>query len=492
MEDIVVGPSEAATELLRRQRGREKLIGFTEYTNHKYFADPFHHVLAEALEDVEAGRCDRLMIFAPPRHGKSELSTRRFPAWYLGRNPEKNVISASYNADFATGFGRNVRDIIEDKSYRRLFPTVSVRSDSRAADEWQISVDERKGGTYFAVGVGTGTTGKGAHLFLIDDPIKDRKEADSPSNREGQWDWYRDVVYTRLEEDAAIVLTLTRWHHDDIAGRLIELANSGKGKPWRILTLPALAEPKKHPISGDIILDEEGRVPHDPLLRRPNEPLAPNRFSLEALKDREEVLGGRSWAALYKQKPMPESGGMFQASWFTGENVIGPEALPTRRTKVRAWDFGSTMDGDFSVGVLMSKDQAGVYYIEDVRRFRGSPLEVERQVKQIAIDDGKTVSIRLPQDPGQAGKGQAEAYIRMLAGFKVKAVRPTGSKETRAAAFAAQCEGRNVKLVRKHWNNVFVDELTTFPLGLNDDQVDAASDAFNALVGPQRPAIFDW
>ena len=481
-----VSPEEAAAEILRRRRGREHLIDFTEYTLHKYYADPFHYMVAEALERVERGECKRLMIFAPPRHGKSELSTRRFPAWYMGRNPDKNVISASYNGDFATTFGREVRGIVKSDQYKQLFTSIGIKSDNRAADEWELE----SGGKYFAVGVGTGTTGKGAHLFLIDDPIKDRKEVKSANFRSDQWDWYRDVVYTRLEEDAAIVLTLTRWHYDDIAGRLIEMMNDGKGLPWEILVLPAIPEVRwieREDGTKEMVLNEDGTVPGDPLRRKPKEPLAPNRFSYNALMDRAEVLGERSFSALYQQKPMADDGGMFRADWFEP-----PAELPARRVRVRAWDLAASADGDWTVGVLMSKDADGVFYIENVIRFRGSPLDVEKKIFETARNDGRSVSIFIPQDPGQAGKSQAQGFIRRLAGYIVKSRRPTGSKETRAAAFAAQAEARNVKMVKALWNDCFTDELETFPLGVNDDQVDAASDAFNELLGPRKAAVLDW
>lgn len=403
-----------------------------------------------------------------PTHN-SELSTRRFPAYYLSRFPTRNVISASYNADFATEFGRDVRGIISSPESRILFPEIEIRSDNRAADEWQLV----QGGKYFAVGVGTGTTGRGAHLFLIDDPIKDRKEADSETIREDHWNWYRDVVYTRLQSESAIVMTLTRWHHDDLAGRALELMRMGKGRPWRVLRLPAICEGED-----------------DPLNRPIGKELAPNRYSLEDLLDRQSVLGERSWMAMYQQRPQAAEGGLFKPAWFG--SPIGRDELPPRRVRVRAWDFGSTADGDYTVGVLMSKDPDNHFYVEDVIRFRGSPYEVEQRVFETARFDGKGVAIRIPQDPGQAGKYQAENFVRSLAGWKIKAIRPTGPKETRAEAFAAQVEGRNVKIVKAHWNESYKDELAAFPLGVYDDQVDASSDAFNALLAPKRPAIRDW
>lgn len=479
-----VSPEEAAAELLRRRRGREHLIDFTQYTLPKYVADPFHYKVAEALERVERGECKRLMIFAPPRHGKSELSTRRFPAWYMARNPTKNIISASYNASFAGDFGYEVRGIITSKEFERLFPEIKIKSDRRASDAWRLE----QGGQYYAVGVGSGTTGRGAHCFLIDDPIRDRKDVNSPGFRDDQWDWYRDVVYTRLEEDAPIVLTLTRWHYDDIAGRLIELMNDGKGHPWEILYLPAIPYVKKTP-DGEIILNDNGTVPGDPLGRKPNEPLAPNRYSYDALMDRRDVLGERSFSALYQQQPMADDGGMFRSSWF---KTVAYTDVPTHRTRVRAWDLAASKDGDYTVGVLMSKDSDGVFYVENIIRVRDTALGVEKKIFDTARDDGRSVKIVLPQDPGQAGVSQVQSFIRRLAGYIVKAKRPTGSKEVRAAAFAAQCEAGNVKLVSGRWNDCFTDELETFPLGTNDDQVDAASDAFNELLGPKKAAILDW
>lgn len=480
-------PAEAARELLRRRQARDTLIGFTRYTLPSYTPDPFHQLLAEKLEAVERGEIKRLMIFAPPRHGKSELSTRRFPAWFLGRNPKKSIISASYNGDFAQTFGREVRDIIEDKGYGKIFPSVRVRGDNRSASEWQLEDAIGQEGKYYAVGIKTATTGKGAHLFLIDDPIKDQKDADSPGNREDQWAWYRSVAHTRLEEGGAIVMTLTRWHYDDIAGRALKLMEDGKGTPWEVISLPALAEPRKDSL-GIPILNPDGTVPGDPLGRRPLEPLAPHRKSLESLLEAQEVSSDRVWQALYQQRPMAEEGGMLRPAWF--KNLEAP--LPIKRTRVRAWDLASSVDGDWTVGALLSKGPAGEFYIENILRFRGSSLEVERKILETAAEDGRSVSISIPQDPAAAGKAYAAHLVRRLAGYRVKVQRPTGRKETRAAPFASQVEAGNVFLCHGYWRENFLDEASTFPLGSHDDQIDAAADAFNALLGHQKPVFLDW
>jgi len=189
-------------------------------------------LIAERLEAVERGEIDRLMIFMPPRHGKSELASKRFPAWCLGRNPRRQIIAASYNSDLANDFGRNVRNIVAEPEFRQVFPDVSLATDSAAANR----MNTNHGGAYVAAGVGTAVTGRGANIALIDDPFKDREEADSERRRELVWDWYRSTLYTRLMPGGAIVLIQTRWHEDDLAGRLLDQERD----QWEVLELPAI------------------------------------------------------------------------------------------------------------------------------------------------------------------------------------------------------------------------------------------------------------
>ena len=158
------------------------------------------------------------MIFMPPRHGKSELASKRFPAWCLGRDPKRQIIAASYNSDLANDFGRNVRNLVAEPEFGQVFPNVSLAPDSQAANR----MNTNHKGAYVAAGVGTAVTGRGAHIALIDDPFKDREEADSERRRDLVWDWYRSTLYTRLMPGGAIVLIQTRWHEDDLAGRILE------------------------------------------------------------------------------------------------------------------------------------------------------------------------------------------------------------------------------------------------------------------------------
>jgi hypothetical protein len=194
MKNLHVSPAQAAREVLARRKARKSLIDFTAYTKPDFEPSDHHLLICNALERVERGEVSRLMIFAPPRHTKSELSSRRFPSWYLGRNPTKQIIASTYNQDFASDFGRDVRGIIGSQEYTRLFPDVRLKQDSKAADRMHTE----QGGVYISVGVGGPITGRGAHVALIDDPIKNRQDADSETYRERVWQWYTSTLYTRL------------------------------------------------------------------------------------------------------------------------------------------------------------------------------------------------------------------------------------------------------------------------------------------------------
>jgi hypothetical protein len=228
----MVSKEAAAAELLARRRARESLMAFTQYTNPEYQAAQHHRRIADKLEAVERGEIKRLMILMPPRHGKSELASRRFPAFYIGRNPGKQIIAASYNSDLANDFGREVRNIVAGPEFGALFQT-SLAPDSSAANRWHTG----HGGMYVAAGVGTAITGRGADVLLIDDPFKDREEADSELRRQRVWDWYTSTAYTRLMPGGAIVVINTRWHDDDLSGKLMAEADNGA---CRRLTRPGL------------------------------------------------------------------------------------------------------------------------------------------------------------------------------------------------------------------------------------------------------------
>lgn len=386
------------------------------------------------------------MLFVPPRHGKSELATVRYPIYRLSLDPTIRVIVAAYNSEIAERFSRKSRRIARDIR-------LPISDERKAVGDWETTV----GGGYRAVGVGGGVTSLGGDLIVIDDPIKSREEAESPAYQERVYEWYKDDLYTRLEPDGAMLLINTRWHEKDLAGQILA---SEDGPNWTVVNLPALAEE------------------NDPLDRPLGAALCPERYDETALASIKQVLGERSFHALYQGSPRPREGALFKRHWF---EIV--EAAPARAHKVRFWDLAATEGGgDWTVGVRISKASDGMYYIEHVERGQWSPGPRDNTILSVAKTDGRAVHIRLEEEGGSAGKSQSLALIKMLAGFAVKAIRPTGSKEIRAMAMASQAEVGNIKIVKGPWNEAFLSELVSFPTGAHDDQVDAASGAFNALA----------
>ena len=271
-----------------------------------YQAADHHRMVCERLEAVERGECKRLMIFMPPRHGKSELVSRRFPAWYLGRNPAKQFISASYGADLASDFGRDVRNILGTGEFNALFPGIGLAQDSAAKNRWHTNHD----GSYVAAGVGTAITGRGADILNIDDPVKDRVEAESEVTRKTVLDWYTSTAYTRLMPGGSIVLTMTRWHELDLAGTLLEDAKTGVDK-WDVVCLPGLAN-----------------AADDPLQRKANECLWPTRYDETALAKIRAAIGERDFGALYQQDPRPSGTSFFDVNdLLVGGEPVDPPAV---------------------------------------------------------------------------------------------------------------------------------------------------------------------
>lgn len=415
------------------------------------------------LDKVTKGDIKRLMVFAPPRHGKSMMTTVRWPAWRLAKNPEMRIVIAAYNQHFVNNFSRAIRRIAE--------PYVTFSPEMKQVEHWETEST----GYIKAVGVGAGVTGMGADLIIIDDPIKSREEANSQAYRDRLWNWYKDDLWTRQEPNCAIVLIQTRWHEDDLAGRLL-FESESEGEEWTILSLPALSEGE-----GDLLNRPEGKA------------LCPPRYNEEYLENAKRTMGD-SFYALYQQRPRPKEGSFFKREWFEGkrkdeggfERQIALTRLPSKfKSIVRYWDKAITEGGgDYTVGVLMAVDFDGIYYVIDIERGKWSLLTRNDKMKLCAQRDrdrfGRVV-IHMEQEPGSGGKESAMHSIALLAGFNVHASPVSGDKEERASGFAAQAEAGNVRLVAGKWNLGFLDELCDFPVGRNDDQVDASSGAFNKL-----------
>jgi predicted phage terminase large subunit-like protein len=439
MTNSCLSSSQAALELLKRRKARKSLIDFTQYTLPQYIEAKHHTLIAQKLEAVERGEIDRLMINMPPRHGKSELASRRFPAWFLGRHPTKSIIAASYNSDLASDFGRQVRNIVSSGEYTPLFQT-ALAEDSRAANRWNTS----QGGSYVAAGVGTAITGRGADVFLIDDPIKDRQEADSETQRQTVWDWYTSTAYTRLAPGGRIIVIQTRWHEDDLSGKLLAEQARG-GDKWDVLELPAI--------------NDHG------------EALWPDFYDLAALERIRTVLPARDWSALYQQRPAPDEGDYFKREWFRFYNTV-PHHLRT----YGASDYAVTAKGgDYTVHVVAGVDPDDNLYILDVWRAQSeSHVWVDAFIDLVA----KHKPLNWGEEQGQIIKSLGPFIDKRMRERRVYCRREqmasVADKPTRARSFQARAAMGKVYLPHNApWVADVLGEMLNFPVGKHDDAVDA-------------------
>lgn len=456
---------------------RRSLIGFTKLTYPQYEADPMHYLIGSALDRVISGKIKKLMIFAPPQHGKSELASVRLPAYYLGRFPDRPIILTSYSASLAEAKSREIRGIIEtNEEYQRLFPNVKTRRDSRAVNKWLI---HGRRGSLLAAGAGGSITGSPAVLGIIDDPFQGWKEAQSPVERENVWKWYRGTFRTRIWENGAIILIMTRWHEDDLAGRLL----AEQADEWTVLRLPAIAESEADRIEQDKFLNIP-HLPFDPLNRAEGEPLAPKRFSRKALDELRRDVGETAWAAEYMQVPRSMEGNMMKREWFS--QFVNE--VPKQCKRVRFWDKASSeTDGScFTAGVLVAMGGDGICYIEDVVKGRWRPEEREKVILQTAELDrllyNNTVKIWIEQEPGSSGVESSQISIKNLRGYPVYSEKPKGDKNVRLEPFSVQAANGNVRLKRGDWNGAWIEEMCTVPNGKYRDQSDATSGGFNKLA----------
>jgi len=391
------------------------------------------------------------MIQMPPRHGKSEFTSKYFPAWALGNFPDNRIILASYGSDLARGFGRKARDLLEQTG--PLLFGVDVADDSSAADRWDLKGHD---GGMVAVGVGGPITGRGADIAIIDDPLKNQEEAQSQVIRDKQWDWYQSTLYTRLEPGGAIILIMTRWHEDDLAGRLIEEEKAG-GDRWTRITLPALAED------------------NDQLGREPGEPLWPERFDTDQLERIKQAVGPYVWSALYQQRPAPPEGNIFHRDWWQWYD----DAPVDLDEVVQSWDmaFKNTQEGSYVVGQAWGRRDADFYLLDQVRQRMNFPATI---LSVVAMSNRwPKARLKLVEDQAN-GPAVIATLRRQIAGLVP--VQPQGGKEARAAAVAPYVQSGNVYLPRRAaWINDFLSEATAFPNAATDDQVDAMSQALLRL-----------
>lgn len=421
--------------------------------------------VCEHLEAVTAGQITRLLINVPPGFMKSLTTEVFWPAWEWGpkNRPDIRYVSASYSAELTIRDNRRCRNLIQSDWYQSLWgKKFKIVSDQNAKTKFETDY----AGFKIATSVGGLGTGERGDRFIIDDP-HNIKDGESDARRAAALLWFTETVPTRMSDPtkSAIVIIMQRVHALDIAGYILE-----KDFGYTHLMLPMEFEPERKCITS--IGFEDPRT-------KDGELLWPDRMTPEVVTRDKAILGAYAVAAQFQQRPAPRGGGLFKREWF---EIV--DEVPKKRDIVRGWDLAASESkgSAWTAGVKMSRDQQGFFYIEDVVRIQGSPNKVERLLRKTAARDGIHVRISGPQDPGQAGKSQAQYLTRQLAGYNVKFTPETGDKETRAMPVASQAESGNIKVVRGLWNDDFFDEITVFPFSTFKDQTDALSRAFAMLI----------
>jgi predicted phage terminase large subunit-like protein len=439
---------------------------------------PALDLLDQNLMDVADGRCRRLIWTMPPQEGKSQRVSRTFPAWLLARNPDLRVAIASYELGTARRWGRAIRNDITGNPDKF---GMQVRRDTSSAQEWQIQ--DHDGGVY-SVGVAGALTGRPVDVLIIDDPIKDRAQAESQVYRDRVWDFWTDTARTRFGPETRVIVVLTRWHEDDLAGRL--LAGDVRGE-WRHVNVPAQAD--HDPNKGEI----------DPLGRAPGEYLLSARGRTP--KDWEDTrtdVGSRTWNALYQGRPSPTSGDVWKRQWWRRYGTPPWSQHPTQADAywveefdqlVMSWDmaFKDTKSSDYVVGQVWARKGANVYLLDQIRK----RLSFTDTVKafQALVGRWPQATAKLVED-----KANGTAVISTLKSKipGIIAVTPTESKYARANAVSPVIEAGNAFLPESEIAlfdpDELVDEAAGFPNSAHDDQVDATSQALAYLLLDQTGA----
>lgn len=489
----------ARQELAQRELARRYYYHYARYTWPGWIDARHHELLAAKLQQVEryivtggAEGIGRLLIFMPPRHGKSLNASTLFPTWFLGRNPDKRVIISSYNGNLAMGFSRQARNIIGTDRYRAVFgdlssrdDPVSLSDDSRSVESW--SVEGHTGGMV-AAGVGGGITGRGAHLFIVDDPHKDRADAESEVRRESVWAWWTSTAYTRLEDGAAVVGMMTRWHADDWAGRLIQaMVNDPQADQWDVLCLPAVAEPWAHEVDPEQALAAMKAgwyMGPDPLNREPGEALWPEKYNEADLARIRANVGAYDWAALFGQRPRRTEGNIIKPGQF---KRIDADQVPAEVRPVRYWDLsvGRSERAHPLAGALCGRDSNKRFYIMDVRQLQPPWSEARPKIIRAMLDDLAEVIQGVEVSGQQDGYYQDFRDDEALQGRTIKPVNPkeVGDKTVRAQLWASRAEDGLIYLVKGPWNDAFIEQCVAFPTGAADDMVDAVSGCWQMLPG---------
>lgn len=412
------------------------------------------YALQQFYEDYKKGLRPQLVIQAPPQHGKSVI-VNDFIIWVMGKDSENDevelkIIYAAFSDALSTRGNRRIQRFTATLNFNDLFPNYRTVSPVN-----QNLIGFGDDGFFRNTTTNGPITGETMDLGIIDDPTKGREAANSPTIREKTWDWFTSDFITRFSDNGAFLCILTRWHVDDLIGRLLNEDATVVQKAYKAISKDGYA-------------------------------LFPEHKSLDFLKKRKKIMPQATWNSLYQQNPTIAEGNFFKPDLIPIVDVLPPDLK-----QVRVWDLAATENGgDFTVGMRFGYDKKQTKsYVFDVVRGQFSPEDVEKIVLKTAKQDGKKCHILIPQDPGQAGKAQARNFARILKGFSFTIETVNGDKVTRASPAAAQLNMGNISILRAFWNRVFIEELRLFPNGVNDDQVDTLSDSYNHFTKERKRGL---
>jgi predicted phage terminase large subunit-like protein len=473
----------AIAKQLNILEAQDNLQGFVKHTKKNYEFGWFNELLCTELDqfllNVEMGMMPRLMIFAPPRSGKSELASRRFPAYVLGKHPDWSIIGCSYSSDLSDRMSRDVQRIIETHQYSDVYPDSNLGESRgkaiRTAELWETVSGNGMlhGGSYRSSGVNGGITGQGMHVGIIDDPAKDYKTASSKAYQESVKDWYDTTFYTRLDPKInGIIIILTRWHKNDLAGQLLQEMADG-GEQWRVVSFPMEAEQDEyHELAG---------VNYK--LRKTGEILHPERMPQDFV-DKCKQRGSLVWNALYQQRPTEKGGGLIKSEWF-GEYKIAPKlrwraifADTAQKTKEK---------NDFSVFLHAGLGDDGKLYLLDLLRGKWEAAELERRAcsfwdKSVSLDTSKLRMMYVEDKVSGTGLIQ---NIKRSAKCPIKAIQRNTDKYTRFMDVQGYIESGYVLIPESaDWVNDFLTEAEgiTADFKTHDDQIDPLMDAIKTML----------
>lgn len=434
-------------ELARRELARRNFKDYVLYNFKDYKVNWHHEILFKALERVERGELKRLMVFMPPRHGKSEICSIQFPSWVVGKNKDRNIILASYSGDLAIDFGRQTRNLINSAEYKKIFDT-TLAEDSTAKGKWNTNGR----GAYNAVGVGGATTGKGADFLIIDDPIKNRQDADSEVMRENAWSWYRSTARTRLSPEGAIILINTRWHDDDLASRILK----NNPEEWEIISLPAIAEK-----------DEE--------FRKKGEALWADHFTLDILENIKKDLGSYEFSALYQQQPIDSESQEFRKEWFKVRDAEELRRLNTSNFLTIDTAISEKASADYTGICDNSVDKENFWNLR-AWKVKLNPkdlidliftLHEERQYQKIGIE--KTIYL-MAIEPFLKDEMRKRNKFLPIVELQHNQI----SKEIRIRGLIPRYQSGSIFHITNECKDL-EEELLRFPKGVHDDVADATA-----------------